>query len=157
MSSGLRLAVFLLVVSSSSAYGNNPITVATTFVRALYKPYGTGADPDYLGKSASRIFAPRLLRLIRADQGVSPGTVGKLDEDPLCDCQDDDGFRLFSIKTYPSSPGRATAKVSFVIGRVPRTIILDLTTIDRCWRIADVHSDRIRSLVSFLTNSGARN
>ena len=127
------------------------------FVRALYKPYGTGIDPDYLGKPASGIFASRLLSLIRADQGVLPGNVGKLDEDPLCDCQDDDGFRLSSIETRPLSADRATAKVSFVIGRIPKVIILDLTATNGTWRVADVHSGRIPSLIAFLSYSGVRN
>lgn len=157
MSSRLRFAAFLLVVSSLPAHGDDLMVDGEAFVRGLYKPYGTGVDPDYLGKSASVIFAPRLLRLIRADQAVPPGTVGKLDEDPLCDCQDDDGFHLSSIKTHQSPLGRATAKVSFIIGHVPKLIILDLTAIDRRWRIADVHSARIHSLVSFLKNSGIQN
>ena len=157
MSSGLVLAAFLFVVSSLPAHGDDLMAAGEAFVRALYRPYGTGADPDYLGQSASGIFAPPLLSLIRADQGVSPGTVGKLDEDPLCDCQDDDGFRLSSIETHASPPGRATARVSFVIEHVSRSITLDLTTIDRRWRIADVHGGRIHSLVSFLKDSGAQN
>ena len=75
--------------------------------------------------------APRLLSFIRTDQEISPGSVGTLAKDPPCDCQDDDGFRLSSIKIHPLPAGQATAAVSYIVGDVPKSVTLDLTTTDR--------------------------
>ncbi len=52
----------------------------TGFVAALYHAYDN-PDADPFGGGASRIFAPALLALIRADKAPN-GKVGKLDFDP---------------------------------------------------------------------------
>ena len=94
--------------------------------------------------------------MIRSDERVPPGDIGKLDEDPLCDCQDDGGFRLSAIMIHRQSADRVSTKVNFSILSFSKVIILDLVKIGGDWRIADVHAQRMPSLVSFLENTGAR-
>lgn len=125
---------------------------AGAFVRELYKPYETENNPEYLGKSASLIFAPHILNLIRADQKDAKGEVGKLDEDPICACQDSDGFRLSSIKIYRLSAHRKKSTVSFSLGVERRVVTLDLIEWKGSWRVTDVHTEEVPSLISFLSH-----
>ncbi len=78
-------------------------------MRTLYRDYGQDGRADDLGAPASTLFAPRLLELIRAEQRASVGETGRLGEDPLCDCQDDDGFLLKRIAIDQRAAGRSRA------------------------------------------------
>ena len=68
------------------------------------------------------------------------GQIGRLYEDPLCDCQDDGGFHLSSIMIDPLAARRVVARAPIAIGVVREVITLDLVKVDWGWRIADVHS-----------------
>ncbi len=151
--SGVLVAVLLACGPSARAHGGT--ATAEAFVRGVYADYGRPDSPDVLGEPAPGIFAPRLLGLIRADQKAAGGEVGRLDEDPLCDCQDDDGFRLSSVGVARGAAGGVVATVRFVIGAVPVVVSLDLVTTRDGWRVADVHSRDMPSLVSLLEGSGA--
>ncbi len=149
---GVVVAVLLACGWSARAYGGT--ATANAFVHGVYRDYGKPDWSGVLGEPAPDIFAPRLLGLIRADEKAAAGEVGRLDEDPLCDCQDDDGFRLSSVVVARQSGNRVVATVRFVIGVVPEVVALDLVTTRGGWRIADVHSRSVRSLVSFLEGGG---
>ncbi len=150
----LFFATSIFLADIVTIYANDRTPIA--FVRALCRDYGKDDRLDYLEALASRFFAPRLLELIRSDERVPSGDIGKLDEDPLCDCQDGGGFRLSAIMIDRLSADRVNAKVSFSIGAFPKMITLDLVKIGGEWRIADVHAQRMPSLVSFLDGTGAR-
>ena len=91
----------------------------------------------------------RRLKLIRDGETAAAGEIGKLDEDPLCDRQDDDGFRPSSVMVARQS-AEWVAAVRFAVGVVPAAISPDLATVGDGWRITDAHSRSTRSLVSFL-------
>ncbi len=135
--------------------GKERLAAPEAFVRNLYSEYGKDNRPDSLGQVAPKLFTPKLLSLIRADEQVPPGGIGKLDEDPLCDCQDDGGFHLSSVTTDRLSQDQATVTTHMIIGAVSIVIVLDLVQISNEWRIADVHSRSISSLLSFLSNTGS--
>ncbi len=147
------MAAALLGCASACATGR--VATADGFVRGLYEDYGKPDRADVLGDGAPDVFAPRLLGLIRADQKAAGGEVGRLDKDPLCDCQDDDGFRLSSVVVVRRPAGRATATVPFGIGEVAMVVSLDLVGTRGGWRIADVHNRDMPSLVSLLEGAGA--
>ena len=149
---GIVVSVLLACGSSACASGR---VAADAFVRALYQQYGKPDRPDELGEPAPRIFAPRLLALIRADEKAAGGEVERLDEDPLCNCQDDDGFRLSSITIVRRPAGRVVATVRFRFHVVSEMVSLDLVAARGGWRVADVHSRDIPSLVSFLEGAAA--
>lgn len=121
------------------------------FVRNLYEPYKTRYGPTYLGEQAPQVFSPRLLNLIRADQDARLGE-GKLDEDPICNCQDSDGFQLSNIQVSRLSPHQATARVTFAIGDERKFVILDLLRSNSSWRVAVIHNDSFPSVVSYLSH-----
>ena len=150
----VRLAAYVVIAYGTPTCAKAPVATPRALVQALYKDYGKDGRPDVLGQLAQRFFAPRLLKLIQADERVPVGKVGRLDEDPLCDCQDDGGFHLSSITVDQPSTDRATATARFTLGAAPVTIVLDLETINGEWRIADVHNQSIPSLISFLSGTG---
>ncbi len=150
----VRLATCVVIAYGPPTCAKEPMATPQAFVQALYKDYGKDGRPDVLGQLATRLFAPRLLKLIQTDERVPVGEVGRLDEDPLCDCQDDGGFHLSSITVNRPSTGQATATARLTLDTAPVTIMLDLETINGEWRIADVHNQSIPSLISFLSSTG---
>ena len=152
----IRLAACIVIACGLPTCAKEPVATPEAFIQALYKDYGKDGRPDVLGQLAPRFFAPRLLRLIQADERVPVGEVGRLDEDPLCDCQDDGGFHLSSIVVNRSSTDRATATARFTLDTAPVTIVVDLETVNGAWRIADVHNRSMPSLISFLSGTGSR-
>ncbi|WP_293385897.1 hypothetical protein [Phenylobacterium sp.] len=126
---------------------------ARAFVVGLYAAYH-GHGPDYLGRQAPQVFAPRLLTLIRRDAAETPqGDVGALDGDPICDCQDAGGLRGVAVEVTGGAGGRASAVAHFRISAEARTVRLDLVAVQGQWRISDVHTADTPSLVSLLTRS----
>jgi len=148
----LILSTFLAV--SPMMASAQSLDSAKAFVTRLYERYGRG-EPDYAGKDASRTFSPRLVRLIRRDQDRTPeGDVGALDGDPICDCQDAGGLKLVNVDVQAS--GRDGAKAIAHIGfpnESPITIRLDLARIGGAWRVSDVHTKDMPSLVALLEHS----
>lgn len=155
MSYRITFAAYCIIAHTLPAIGKERLATPEAFVRNAYSEYGKENRPDSLGQIAPKLFTPKLLSLIRADERVPPGGIGRLDEDPLCDCQDDGGFRLSSVTTERVSQDQATVTTHMIIGTVPGVIILDLVQIGTEWRIADVHSRSIPSLISFLSSTGS--
>ena len=142
----LALAALLAFASGAEAQS---VADARAFVAGLYGAYGR-SEPDYLGPQAGRVFAPRLLSLIRRDARNAHGEVGALDGDPICDCQDAGGLKLTSLEITATGPGRAVARVRLTLAGDARRIELDLTAVGGRWRVADVHTADTPSLVRLL-------
>ena len=125
---------------------------AKTFVEGLYAAYRNHDSPSNTGSTAPRVYSPGLVALIRADQKQAGGEVGKLDGDPLCDCQDPEGLKLLSVKIAPISAVKAKATSVFRLGGEVRTVGLRLVHTPRGWRVDDVSSPDTKSLRRLLAN-----
>jgi hypothetical protein len=144
----LLLGIFLGLLQGP-ALAAADLPAARTFVERLYSAYH-GDGPDYLGRSRSRVFSPRMIVLLRRDQRLTPrGDVGALDGDPICDCQD---FEISNVRidVRAGKPGQARAVVTFDnLGRAT-TLRLDLVAVQGQWRIDNIHSESIPDLATFL-------
>jgi hypothetical protein len=85
------LAGLALLVAAAHARPATPPDPVAAFVARVYAPYLDRATAG--GEWRDRpLFTRDLRRLIERDMDANPGEVGLLDADPLCDCQDWDGF-----------------------------------------------------------------
>jgi hypothetical protein len=93
---------------------------------------------------------------MRHDQSATPsGDVGALDGDPICDCQDDGGMKTERIEIVDVAPGRALATVTLRFPAETTTVKLDLVSWRGAWRVADVHTKDMPSLVGLLEKSAS--
>jgi hypothetical protein len=126
---------------------------AYRFVENLYSRYQNQDTAYYFsGPGADTIFAPELLKLIKLDEKLANGEVGYLDGDPLCECQDAEGFVLEKIKISRKS-GVTYADVSYAIGAEKRALQLKLKAIKGKWLISDVFSNEMPGLVKYLSKN----
>jgi hypothetical protein len=147
----LRVVAAALAVLASPALAapaQSPDT-AKAFLTRLYAGYSHG-HPDYTGRQAPTIFAPRLLALLKRDADAADGEVGIVEGDPICDCQDAGGLKMQNLTVTPAGTGKARAQAAFSIGRDMRRLTLDLEDRGQGWRIADIHSKDTPSLVGLL-------
>ena len=126
-----------------------------SFVAGVYAAYARQPTADPLGDDAGSVFTPSLLALIRADQRFD-GEAGKLDYDPLCDCQDADGLRLLAVDAGRATAGRVHVTSRFRISATVRTVDLTLAWTPQGWRIDDVTTARMKSLRRFLSGNVTR-
>ena len=91
-----------------------------------------------------------LLADIRADQTRHPGEVGKLDHDPICDCQDSDGLKPLEVSMAGLPDSEAEASVRFKLGDAVKALRLHLVSTQSGWRIADIATSATPSLQAFL-------
>ncbi len=136
---GVVLALLAAPLLPGAPAATTPPVPPEPFVRALYAAYADPRDLGPLGPRAPTIFSTSLLALIRADQGAARDGPGKLDGDPICDCQDPGGLRLLSVTLAPgntASAARVTAR--FRIMADPRSVTLHLVNTPNGWRVDDV-------------------
>ena len=149
----VRRAVLLVALLAPLGAEARQTETARAFTERLYQAYRHG-EPDVLGARAATIFAPRLLALIRRDQASTPaGEVGVLDWDPVCDCQDDEGMKAERVAIRSLGPERATATVTLKFSGETSVVKLGLVSGRNGWRVADIHTRNVTSLVGLLENS----
>ena len=114
---------------------------------ALYGKDGRGFDLS--GADASKVVAPGLLALIRADEKAAKGEVGALGADPFCSCQD---YEITSVQVASKLAGPDKADVSVAHRNFGKrqTTRLSMARTAAGWQIADIHSADMPSLVAFL-------
>ncbi|HEY2753472.1 DUF3828 domain-containing protein [Phenylobacterium sp.] len=140
----------VLILGSASAARAQDLADAHVFVSALYAAYQRH-EPAHLGRQARAVFSPRILALIRLDTARTPaGDIGALDGDPICDCQDAGGLRVEDVQISGGGDARANATVRLRFPDGPRTMRLDLVGLNSHWRVDDVHTESIPSLVKYL-------
>ena len=89
---------------------------AKTFLESVYRHYRHGGPGIDLGGShAGQYYHSSLLTLIHADDKANAPSVGVLDADPVCECQDFDGIWDLMIEIQMQGPNRALADVSFAL------------------------------------------
>ncbi len=146
------ILTFLILLGQPIVAASATSRDARTFILDLYRTYSgsdrvSPLDPAML----DRTFSPPLSALIRTDQTQKPGNVGRLDTDPVCDCQDPDGLKLLDVTVQTIGTGQAKAKVTFQLGMVIKAVRLRLLETGNGWRIDDVSSPDIHSLQDFLS------
>ena len=146
MNRRLLPAFAALVLWATPAFATAPQS-PEAFGTALYAGYSRPDAPGPLNDpDTARVFTPRLSAAIHADQTRHPGDVGKLDHDPICDCQDSDGLRLDHVAIHTASPTTATAVVAFHLGDTLRSVRLALIRTHIGWQVDDVTEQDMPSL-----------
>ncbi len=110
------------------------------FVRALYAAHATpGAsmgEPPPPGRDP--IYDRMLNAMIGEDFRKAAGEVPTLNYDPVCDCQDTEGFALESVTVTQSGPAAAEAAVVFVNAGETKRQTLKLVKEGPMWKVSDV-------------------
>ncbi|MCZ4108162.1 DUF3828 domain-containing protein [Brevundimonas diminuta] len=126
---------------------------AEAFVRALYARAAapqTTPDPAEAAITPGRdpLYSRTLNALIGVDfrEAQSRDEVPYLNYDPICACQDADGFALKTVTMTPDGPQAATAEVVFTNHGRERRQTLKLVKEGPMWRIGDIIDDKGKSL-----------
>nr|WP_313423995.1 DUF3828 domain-containing protein [Brevundimonas diminuta] len=126
---------------------------AEAFVRALYARAATPQttpDPAEAAITPGRdpLYSRTLNALIDVDfrEAQSRDEVPYLNYDPVCACQDADGFALKTVTMTPDGPQAATADVVFTNHGREHRQTLKLVKEGPMWRIADIIDDKGKSL-----------
>jgi hypothetical protein len=156
----MRPPFFALCAALTAGALAQPLATAQTqaqaesFIRTTYQKYGIKASTGiaFTGHNANAVFSPLLLKLIRRDQKQFRGEVGKLDGDPICDCQDSEGLRLTEVRVSKTSEHTAVASVSllFPSDSSVRNLRLQLIWLPEGWRIDDIDTTDTPSLRKLL-------
>ncbi|HEY1057754.1 MAG TPA: DUF3828 domain-containing protein [Limnobacter sp.] len=102
---------------------------------------------------ADTVYSKALSTLIKKDQtSAGPGELGRLDFEPLCNCQDTGAIQSVTITDTDGKPPQwLTLQIKWE-DRSPTTpILLHFIQEDGQWRIDDVVSNDIPSLHTFLS------
>jgi hypothetical protein len=142
----------MLSTTPSRAQNDHGARVFVNRVYARYSAIDAGAADLLLGKDASQIFSPSLFNLMKLDhKRAGSGYVGRLDNDPVCDCQDPDGLRVVELSIRPQVPSRATATVRLRFsGTQARVVRLELVQLQQGWRIDNISTAGVPSLRKLL-------
>ena len=136
----MKIGIGLLLLLVSVIQCTNEQNSADRFVSNLYSYYQNDTtDFSSLNpKSIDTIFAPEFLSLMRSNEKKEQGGLGY---DPVCDCQDDNGFKLKKIDIV-TLKGTTFANVKFKISDTDFNIKLRLVKKNEKWLIADVITSR---------------
>ncbi len=110
------------------------------FVRALYAVRATpGASMgEPLRPGQDPIYDRMLNAMIGADFAKAAGEVPTVNYDPICGCQDSEGFTLVSVTVTQSGPAVAEAAVVFTNAGETKQQTLKLVKEGPMWKISDV-------------------
>lgn len=110
------------------------------FVRALYAvpatPGATMGEAPAPGRDP--IYDRMLNAMIGADVARAGGEVPTLNHDPICDCQDSEGFALESVAVTQTGPAAAEAAVVFTNMGETKRQTLKLVKEGPMWKVSDV-------------------
>jgi hypothetical protein len=134
------LATVFLPFNSAAAQDE---TSAKTLLTTIFGHYGKGGKgTDF----QSGYFHSSLVALVNADvKAAGTDIPAALDGDPICDCQEWDGFWVLKLDVTMETPRRAQAVITFAIytpSKRPRddsrTIKITLVPERGQWRIYDI-------------------
>lgn len=110
------------------------------FVRAMYAVHATpGAgmgEPPPPGRDP--VYDRMLNAMIGEDFRKANGEAPTLNHDPICDCQDSEGFALVSVTVTQSGPAAAEAAVVFVNMGETKRQTLKLVKEGPMWKVSEV-------------------
>ncbi|MCE2744996.1 MAG: YbjP/YqhG family protein [Burkholderiales bacterium] len=124
----------------------------TDFVHVLYgELYHENSKTSSLDK-ADDIYSSNLLSLIKKEQQeqLSSGELGKLSADPLCNCQDPASVTVIDITPLVTEGEHASVRVTLSVSGNTQDLTLNLIKETGGWKVADVTSDSIPSLLAYL-------
>ena len=125
---------------------------AEAFARALYADAAAplADDPAKATITPGRdpLYSRTLNALIGVDfrEAEAKGEVPYLNYDPICGCQDAEGFALTALKMTPDGDKAASAEATFVNQGQTHRQTLKLVKEGPMWRIADIVDDQGKSL-----------
>ncbi|MND95504.1 hypothetical protein D3C80_877600 [compost metagenome] len=123
---------------------------AEAFVRALYAnaaaPVANDPAATAITPGRDPLYTRTLNALVGADFNAAKGEVPYLNYDPICACQDADGFALTALKMTPDGDKAASAEVTFTNHGQTHQQTLKLVKEGPMWRIADVIDGQGKSL-----------
>lgn len=123
---------------------------AEAFVRALYAnaaaPMANDPGAATITPGRDPLYTRTLNALVGADFQAAKGEVPYLNYDPICACQDADGFAMTALKMTPDGDRAALADVTFTNHGQTHRQTLKLVKEGPMWRIADVIDDKGKSL-----------
>ena len=123
---------------------------AEAFVRALYAnaaaPMANDPAAATISPGRDPLYSRTLNALIGVDFREAKGEVPYLNYDPICACQDADGFALTGLKMTPDGDKAASADVTFTNHGETQQQTLKLVKEGPMWRIADVVDAKGNSL-----------
>lgn len=125
---------------------------AEAFARALYAnaaaPQANDPAAATISPGRDPLYSRTLNALIGVDfrEAEAKDEVPYLNYDPVCGCQDADGFALTALKMTPDGDKAASAEVTFLNQGQTRRQTLKLVKEGPMWRIADVVDDQGKSL-----------
>ena len=125
---------------------------AEAFARALYADAAAplADDPAKAAISPGRdpLYSRTLNALIGVDfrEAEAKREVPYLNYDPICGCQDAEGFALTALKMTPDGDKAASAEATFVNQGQTHRQTLKLVKEGPMWRIADIVDDQGKSL-----------
>jgi Protein of unknown function (DUF3828) len=135
------LVAALLSLATITAHAQTQAQ-AETFVRHIYSEYTTPPkhnSPDFLNREMTLVFSPGLIRIIRTELRKTPkGEVGKIDGDPICNCQDWENLSIAKLDIAKTGETTAIANVSIKNMDATSSIKLMLQWTPQGWRIDDI-------------------
>ena len=136
----MKISIGWLLIIFSIAQCANEQNGAYQFVSNLYSHYqnDTTGFSSINPKSIDTIFSPEFLNLLRLNEKQEQEGLGY---DPICDCQDADGFKMGKIDIY-SQKDITYAGIKFIISETEYTIKLKLVKKNEKWLIDDVITSR---------------
>ena len=145
------IAVACLASVASPVAAAPDAASAKAFVEQLYSHYPSNPNGyavvfDPTGRNASKVFDPGMIAAFREDSRLANGEVGFIDEDPLCQCQDDAGLKSKVVSVTMTGPNAADAVVDLQYpGEKPLALTLHLVPVDGAWRIYDLSTGDVKS------------
>ncbi len=125
---------------------------AEAFVRALYADAAAPLADDRAAAAITPGRDPLYSRTLNALIGVdvreaeAKGEAPYLNYNPICSCQDAEGFALTALKMTPDGDKAASAEATFVNHGQTLRQTLKLVKEGPMWRIADIVDDKGQSL-----------
>lgn len=129
-----------------------PAETPEAFARRVYARYRTSDAPGVPTdrKGGAPYYTAAMLDLFARDEDILHGEVGAIDADPICACQDHGTVRVKSVEITPGEAETVQARVRFTNLRYRETVTLTLAQTPAGWRIADVGSKDMKSVVAVL-------
>jgi len=146
---GLAVLSALIVLAPVAACAHRQDT-PSLFLQRLYEPYVQGKFERNTPARTRELYSRELASLIERDRASAGGEVGRLDFDPICNCQDFDALTQLQVEVAREGDGAASARVTFRNGSDAQALVYSLKSESGRWRISDICSGEGQCLATLL-------